>query len=145
MKIIFIALALILPAQNGFSLEKLKVAATIFPLYDFARAIGGDKVDVSLLISPGVEVHHFEPKPKDMIRASKADLFFYCGKIMEPWAEKFAKNLKSAFAVDVSVGANYISSSAKNSGLDPHIWLDFNNAKIMADNIAQAFIAKDPA
>ncbi len=59
---------------------------------------------------------------------------------MEPWAEDIIKGLagKKVKVVDSSVGAKIIS-------VDPHIWLDFDNVKIMAENIANGLIEKDPA
>ena len=51
--------------------------------YDFAKQIGGDKVDVSLLLTPGTETHTYEPTPQDIINVNKADLYIYTGKYME--------------------------------------------------------------
>ena len=48
--------------------EKLQVVATLFPLYDFARTVGGDRVQVTLLLPPGVEAHSYDPRPEDMAR-----------------------------------------------------------------------------
>ena len=50
--------------------DKLSIITTIFPAYDFARSIGGDMVHVEMLISPGNEVHTFEPTPQDIIKIS---------------------------------------------------------------------------
>ena len=50
--------------------EKLSAVATIFPQYDFLRAIGGDHLDLHMLLSPGAESHSFEPTPGDMITVS---------------------------------------------------------------------------
>lgn len=132
--------------------NKLKVITTLYPLYDFARQIGQDKVTVTLLLPPGVEPHAFEPKPNDVIAINQADVFIYTGKFMEVWAEDilkgvFNKNLK---VVDTSEGITLIASAFHDSdepaeSNDPHIWLDFDNAKIMVDTIAQGFVEKDPA
>ena len=64
--------------------EKIKIIATLFPQYDFAKQIGGDKVEVSLLLTPGTETHTYEPTPQDIINVNKADLYIYTGKYMEP-------------------------------------------------------------
>lgn len=66
--------------------EKISIVTTLFPLYDFAKEVGQDKVDVSLLLPPGAEAHTFEPKPSDIIRINNADVFLYVGAGMEPWA-----------------------------------------------------------
>jgi zinc transport system substrate-binding protein len=72
-------------------MNKLKVITTLFPLYDIAKNIGADKVDISLLLPPGMEAHSFEPKPSDIVKINKADVFVYTGKFMEPWAEDVIK------------------------------------------------------
>lgn len=145
--------------------KKVVVVTTLFPLYDFARTIGGDKANVSLILPPGVEPHAFEPKPEDAARVTKADLFVFTNEYMEPWAVKFVKGLNAAnvVLVDSSTGVTFLKSGleeedggghaghngsghhAHGGGMDPHIWLDFDNARIMVDNIAVAMGGKDPA
>ena len=67
--------------------EKLSAVATIFPQYDFLRAIGGDHLDLHMLLSPGAESHSFEPTPGDMITVSECDLFVYVGGDSDAWVE----------------------------------------------------------
>ena len=143
------------------SQKKLVVVTTLFPLYDFARIIGGDKVDVSLILPPGVEAHSFEPKPEDAARVTKADLFVFTNEYMEPWAMKFVQGLNagSVALVDSSKGVTFLKAGKEEDGedghngkehhhhgggMDPHVWLDFTNAQIMADNIAAAMSSRDP-
>lgn len=130
--------------------SKLKVVTTLFPLYDMAKNIGGDKADVSLLLPPGVEAHTFEPKPSDIVKINEADIFIYTGKFMEPWAEDIIKSVtnKSLIVVDASKNTKMIpgvfhDEDEPAGSLDPHIWLDFDNAKIIAGNIKQAFVFKN--
>jgi zinc transport system substrate-binding protein len=143
--------------------QKLIIVTTLFPLYDFARIIGGDKADVNLIIPPGVEAHSFEPKPEDALRVSKADLFVFTNEYMEPWAAKFAGGVTNGKMrlVDSSSGVRFLRSESGShdeshgshkgkphshaEGKDPHVWLDFSNAAIMVDNIAAAIVARDPA
>ena len=91
-------------AQEGEG--KIEVVTTLFPTYDFARQIGKDNVNVSLLLPPGVESHTFEPKPQDIVRINKADVFVYTGKFMEPWVEDLLKGIsnKNLVVVDASNG-----------------------------------------
>lgn len=131
-------------------MKKLKVITTLFPLYDMAKRIGADKADVSLLLPPGVEAHSFEPKPSDIVKINEADVFVYTGKFMEPWAEEVIKGAanKNLIVADASQGAKMIpgvfhDADEPAGSLDPHIWLDFDNAKIMVKNIMQAFQLKD--
>jgi len=77
------------------AIKKTSVVTTLFPLYDFAKNIAGSKADVQMLLPPGVEPHSFEPKPEDIVRISKADIFVYTNRNMEPWAEKLIKSVNS--------------------------------------------------
>lgn len=137
-------------SQEPSRMKNLKVVTTLFPLYDMAKNIGADKVEVSLLLPPGVEAHSFEPKPSDIVKINEADVFVYTGKFMEPWAEDVIKGAanKSLIVVDASRGTTMIPGVFHNAdepagSLDPHIWLDFDNAKRMVKNIVQAFQVKD--
>ena len=66
---------------------KLNVVCTLFPYYDFVRQIGGDAVDVQLLVPAGRETHSFEPTPLDVIAVSEAEVFLYNGGESELWVE----------------------------------------------------------
>ena len=67
--------------------RRLQVVATVFPLYDFARAIGGEKVFVTMLIPPGTDARDFELTEDDIEAAGKADIFMFASFEMEQWAE----------------------------------------------------------
>ncbi|NTV44499.1 MAG: zinc ABC transporter solute-binding protein [Candidatus Yonathbacteria bacterium] len=126
--------------ENG----KIIVVATLFPLYDMARAIGGDVADVSLLLPPGTEPHSFEPTPEDILRISRADVFIYTGPAMEPWVADILKNIDNPNLIVVNASAHIPPLSAVDehvetaTGTDPHVWLDLENARIMARDIADA-------
>ena len=66
---------------------KISIVATIFPQYDFARRIAGDKADIKMMLKPGMEAHSYEPSPKDIIGISKCDLFLNVGGESESWLE----------------------------------------------------------
>ena len=81
---------------------KIQIVAPLFPYYDFARAIGGDRADVTLLLSPGREAHSFEPTPLDAVTISESDVFLYNGGEGEYWVDSMLdaageKLLKGAF------------------------------------------------
>ena len=63
--------------------HKISVVATVFPYYDFARAIGGEYLDVTLLLPPGRDSHSFEPTAQDLLALQSADIFLYNGGEME--------------------------------------------------------------
>lgn len=154
---LLLLLPLIFSCQNSRETahpdNKLLVIATIFPLYDFARNIGGDKVKVSMLLPPATDTHNFELKPDDIIRISKADLFLYVNMEMEHWAYKvIAATSSNNKLLPVETGSGIImlpvsgsdgEEDQHSSKFDPHIWLDFNNAQKMADNIAAALVKID--
>jgi zinc transport system substrate-binding protein len=107
-------------AQDGNS--KVEVVTTLFPIYDFAKQIGKDKVNVSLLLPPGVESHTFEPKPQDIVRINKADAFIYTGKFMEPWVEDLLKGIsnKNLVVVDASNGIELMAEEDYNKKFEHH-------------------------
>jgi zinc transport system substrate-binding protein len=134
---------------------KLQVVTTLFPLYDMARAIGGEYADVSLLLPPGVEAHSFEPRPGDILRLHKADLFISTGPFMEPWAESLLKGVDGKRLIAISAGSgiplmkqgeeqHHDNGHGHQGGGDPHIWLDFHNAQTMVTTILAGFTATDP-
>ncbi len=137
--------------------KKLKVVATLFPLYDFARQVGREKIEVNLLLPPGVEAHAFEPRPADIKRIQDSDIFLFTNKLMEPWVGGLLKGIdtRSLTIVDTSKGITLLQRSSKHGdeerahadesgNADPHIWLDLSNAMRMVDMIASQFIVKDP-
>ncbi|MCX8109890.1 MAG: zinc ABC transporter substrate-binding protein, partial [Syntrophorhabdaceae bacterium] len=165
--ILFVCIILFLSASCGrkedttHTQKKLKVVATLFTLYDFARNIAGDKADVSLLLPPGIEAHSFDPKPADIMKINAADLFIFTGKYMEPWSEKVLRGVdnKKLIVIDTSKGIELISVDANKKGhnhnkkdyeghrhgvYDPHIWLDLSNAQKMVETIRDGMIQKDP-
>jgi zinc transport system substrate-binding protein len=131
--------------------KPLTVVTSLFPLYDFAKNIGKDKVDVSLLLPPGVEPHSFEPKPGDVMRIHDADVFIYTDAAMEPWAAKILQAIenKTLLVIEAGKGIPLMKEASAedggHGGTDPHIWLDFANAQHMVDTICKGFCAKDPA
>jgi zinc transport system substrate-binding protein len=141
---------------------RLKVVTSLYPIYDFARNIGKERVEVILLMPPGIEPHSFEPKPADIVMFNNADLFIFTNKYMEPWAEKLVTSIRSekVAIVDSSKGVHFIEEDGdqdhhrekgaakdkhEHEGMDPHIWLDLGNAGRMVDNIAEGLITRDPA
>jgi zinc transport system substrate-binding protein len=127
----------------------LAVVATIFPLYDFARTIGGSAIDLSLLVPPGTDPHDFQPAPDDISKIADARIFITAGNAMDPWSKSAtaAVNNPTQTAVDASAGINTatIDADGKTTNSNPHVWLDFSNAQIMVGNIATALESSDPA
>ncbi|MBS3950942.1 MAG: zinc ABC transporter substrate-binding protein [Peptococcaceae bacterium] len=137
--------------------KNLKVVTTLFPQYDFVRQIAGDKVDVSLLLPPGVESHAYEPSPRDIVDVQKAAVFIYTGKNMEPWAEKIIQASQGKLLIiDSSKGIELMDEDDDHEepdgddenehghdGEDPHIWLNPIYAQKMVDNIVAGLAQAD--
>lgn len=152
--------------------SKLEIVATLFPQYDFAKQIVGNKADVKLLLNSGVETHHYEPTAKDMITIlNNSDMFLYTGKDLEPWTEKIISSLDETECkvADISKNIELITieefeESHINSEIvyeeehdnherhghdeheeiyDEHIWLNPKNAIIMIDNILEEICSID--
>jgi zinc transport system substrate-binding protein len=161
--VLLLALLLVAPGcrQHEHQKGKLQVVTTLFPLYDFAKRIAGEKAEVMLLLPPGVEPHNFEPRPEDIIRVNHADLFIYTNPRMEPWAASLLAGVdKKVEVVEGGKGIPLLPAPRvgeqeeaheaaghhhEEGGLDPHIWMDFDNARKIARNILDAFVARDPA
>ena len=133
------------PAAGG----KIKVLTTIYPLYDFAVNVGGDKAEVAFLTPAGTEPHEWEPSPKDLEDLQKAGLFIYCGTGIDSWCDRALKTAGApgTTVVDAGQGIDLISGdgTGRGAGTDPHIWVDPVNAMKMVDNITAGFVRADPA
>jgi zinc transport system substrate-binding protein len=81
--------------DTGKKEQKLTVMTTLFPYYDFVRAVIGDNdnIDLQLLVSPGQDDHSFEPTPKDIVAIKKSDIFIYNGGTIENWVEDVIDSL----------------------------------------------------
>lgn len=108
--------------------NRLKVYASIYPMYDFAKKICGDKADVYNMTSAGSEPHDFEITSKDMANLTKANLFIYNGGGMEHWVDTVKDSIKELKYVETS-------SNIDDKGLDPHFWLSPIKAKKQMENI----------
>lgn len=138
-------LILLLNSTLDAAEKKLTVVTTLFPLYDFARNVGQGKIDVTLLLPPGVEAHSYEPSAGDVLKVAGADVFIYTSRLMEPWVEKFIRGVDNNELLVVEAGGGFTlwGEKSETMGGDPHIWLDFIKAMAMVNRIRDAFIAKD--
>ena len=73
--------------------SRLQVVTTIFPQYDFARQIAGDRADVYMLLKPGEEIHSYEPTPQDIKMIQNSDLFIYTGGENDVWVDNILASL----------------------------------------------------
>ena len=157
--IVFIFAFLSCPLSFPHPPSKLKVVASLFPLQEFARAVGREEVQVSLLLPPGAEAHSWEPKPSDVLKIAQADVFIYVDPSLEPWIEKVLRAVQSKKlrVLEASQGLSLIKAqeaegkighahgSRAPGKVDPHVWLDFALDLKIVEAIAVAFSEKDPA
>ena len=73
--------------------DKLDIVTTIFPAYDFTREIGKDRVDLTMLVKPGSEIHSFDPTPQDIKKIQNCDLFIYNGGESDVWVDNILASL----------------------------------------------------
>ena len=115
----------------------LKVFTSFYPVYDFVKKIGKDKVDVSIIVPNGMEPHDFEPTAKQIIDLQKADAIFVNGMGFESWINK----LNSVTIVDLS---RDLPLEKNTQTSNPHIWLDPLLVKLQAKNILNSLNSLDP-
>jgi len=141
--------------------EKLPVIVSIFPVGDMVQQVGGEHVDVTLILPPGVSPHTFEPRPSLVKKISSARIFFMIGAGLEFWAEKFVSQAGSHLTtVVLSKGVSLIHSTGhhnepynhhdrsdasyhKSEAANPHIWLDPEISKSMVSKIVSTLIQVD--
>jgi zinc transport system substrate-binding protein len=144
--------------------NRLKVVTSIFPFQEFAREVGGKRVNVALLLPPGVEAHSWEPTPTDMLKVREADVFIYVGAGMEPYIHNILRGAdrRQLSVLDASKEACLLDSKTQtyqensrmhatkdsrphmDGHLDPHLWLDIDNDIKIVNRIAEVFSYRDP-
>lgn len=137
---------------------KLQIVCSSFPAYDFARAVAGDRAQITLLLKPGAEVHSYEPSPKDIIRIQESDLFICNGGESEEWVESLISEneglnviymMDCVDAVEESDEGIYSSDHDEHeheeAELDEHVWTSPLNAVKIVEKISDALYEMDNA
>ncbi|MCL1884309.1 MAG: metal ABC transporter substrate-binding protein [Defluviitaleaceae bacterium] len=143
--------------------EPLIVKATIFPQYDFIRQIGGNRVELSMLISPGSESHGFEPTPRDMLAIGNADLLVHIGGHKDEWVQPILSTVNREDMptialldlVETIVVQHHMLCDEEDCGhlhhiphldhYDEHVWTCPRNAIIIVGELANILAEKDPS
>ena len=149
--------------------DKISVVATIFPPYDFARAVAGNTASVSMLLPPAAESHSYEPTPRDIILIQDCDLFIYNGGDSDAWVERILSSIDTSRIKVVKMidcvetveeeivegmeddeddhgaesDANEAETEEKHE-TDEHVWTSPRNAKIIVQRIADALCEVSP-
>lgn len=135
-----------LMSQGAAAQDRLKVVTTFTVLAEMAQNVAGDAADVVSITKPGAEIHGYQPTPRDIVRASDADLILWNGLNLELWFEQFLDNLGTIPSVTLTDGIEpiSISSGSYEGKANPHAWMGLDNALIYIDNIAAALSLSDP-
>ncbi len=133
--------------QSANRLNKLQVTASFYPLYFFAKEIGGNKAEVVDITPAGAEPHDYEPTARDIARIEKSKLLVLNGGGLEAWGDNIKKNIDPRETSVIMAGEGLTAQQVTEEGeirTDPHIWLSPVLAQEMADRIAQSFELADP-
>ena len=126
--------------------DDFKVVTTFTVIADMARNVAGDAATVESITRAGAEIHGYQPTPRDLVRASGADLILWNGMNLELWFEQFIGNLGPIPSATISDGIDTMAiNEGSYEGLpNPHAWMGLDNALIYIDNIAAAMSEHDP-
>jgi zinc transport system substrate-binding protein len=117
MKKILIALVLL----SSVVYAKMDVAVSILPIQTFVQKIGGDKVNIALMVKPGNSPHTYEPKPSQMKQIAKAKLYFAIGVEFENvWLKKFHDVNKNMEIVHADEGIKKLPMAKHSHGDEEH-------------------------
>lgn len=130
--------------------DKITAVASFYAMYEFARQIAQDKADVELLVPANISPHDWDPAPKDIKAVQEADLFIYSSEHFETWVAHLKKSLQN-HDVRFIHASEGIALSERNEAhgndgqkYDPHVWLSPVLAQKQVENIAEAFMKRDP-
>ena len=139
---VLLLLASLLVVSPLHAAERLNVVASFSILADFVRNVGGDRINLTMLVGPDSDVHVYTPAPGDAKRIAEARLVIVNGLGLEGWLPRLVQSSGSkAQLVTASAG---ISPLKLGSAPDPHAWQSVPNAKIYVTDIANALTAADP-
>lgn len=145
------------PAPSGG--DRLQVIATTTLVGDVVGQVGGELVELTILLPPGADPHSYQPKPQDLAAASRAEIIFINGLGLEEFMTGLLEGAGITSApVSVSDGIQPLvleipeadedaehEDEHEHGGQDPHVWTDPNNVLVWVDNIERALSAADPA
>ena len=126
--------------------DDFKIVTTFTVIADMARNVAGDAATVESITRAGAEIHGYQPTPRDLVRASGADLILWNGMNLELWFEQFIGTLGPIPSATISDGIDTMAiNEGSYEGLpNPHAWMGLDNALIYIDNIAAAMSEHDP-
>ena len=137
---------LLLPDTQTQSSDQVRVVVSVAPQEEFVKAVGKDKVQVTVMVPSGADPHTYEPLPKQMQELSQAQLYLMVGSPLEfelTWMDKMRAMNPQMKVVNTSQGITLLPSQGESSS-DPHVWVSPRNARVMVENTYQALVEVDP-
>lgn len=130
---------------NIYDENKINITTTIFPYYDFTKAIVGNKANVSMLLPLGAESHTYEPSPKDILKINNSNLFICTGGESDSWIKNIFENtdnkdIKLINLIDVCSPIR----EDTHEHFDEHIWTSPKNAITIINKICEELCKIDP-
>jgi len=130
--------------------DRIGVVASILPLADFVENVGGEKVDVSVMVPSGASPHVYEPTPSRMAVLAGARMYVRVGSGIEfelVWVDKLIAINPGMLVVNCSKGIEIreMAGEHEHGAMDPHIWMSPLNVKIMVQNIYEGLVQVDPS
>lgn len=136
--------------------DKLQVAASFYPMAEFARNVAGDKAEVFVLVPDGAEAHDWEPSPSDLSRLGKVQVFVYNG-VVEPWAKQALTALSERKILAVQTGLGLYERAGEtheeehhhhdhgcaHGKQDPHVWISPKKAIKQVERITAVLCEAD--
>lgn len=122
---------------------KLRVSVSFDAIKELALAVGGERIRLSVIVPDGAAPHDFEPKAKDLVALSEADVFIYNGLDMEHWAGEAISAAKNEDLIVVETSRAVEPITDGSGATDPHVWLSLKAAVLQAEAIKNAFVQAD--
>jgi len=120
------------------------VVSSIQPLALIARAVGGESTEINVLIEGHDSAHHFTLSPSDRLAISSADLLLWIGPEFEVFLEPLMARMADHKLITASQLAGMTLHRLGSESIDPHMWLDPENARVLAEAIADQMSDADP-
>jgi len=141
----FWLVGLLLGASTSFAhaQDRLNIVASFSILGDFAKNVGGDRIEVTTLVGANGDVHVYTPAPADAKKIADAKLVIINGFGLEGWLPRLVQS--SGSKAKIVTATDGISPRIAGAAPDPHAWQSVANARIYVANIRDALVAADPA
>jgi zinc/manganese transport system substrate-binding protein len=143
MRFLFLLAAVVALACPASAQDKLKVVATFSILGDLVAQVGGDRIDLTILVGPDTDAHTYQPKPNDLRVLAGARVLVSNGLGLEGWIDRLA-DAASFKGTRIVVSTN-AAAVLLDHRPDPHCWQDVACARRYVANIATGLAVADPA